>query len=257
MWTGSTRNMLLGCHPSVNGRTALSSDPMLGERLARARKRAGLKQVELAVALGDRYDHTVISAVEHNRSSLRLDGAVAAARTLGVSLDYLAGLTEDRTPAVELAARLGAAEAAVTHAAVLRPDYSPVQLVTGGAVGGGAEGDADHARVDGYVPFRNDWLARHGLDPRRCSVIAVTGKSMEPGIQDGAVILVDHQRTRRRRDRVFVVATPDGELVKRARRGADGWWLVSDHADQDRYPPMPWPAGAAVRGQVMWTGRTL
>ena len=230
---------------------------MLGERVARARKRAGMKQVELAVALGDRYDHTVISAVEHNRSSLRLDGAVKVARTLGVSLDYLTGLTDDWTPAAELADRLGTAEAAVAHAAVLRPDYSPVQLVTGGAVGGGAEGDAEHARVDGYVPFRNDWLAKHGLDPRRCSVIPVIGKSMEPEIQDGAVILVDHQRTRRRHDRVFVVATEDGELVKRVRRNTDGWWLVSDHTDQDRYPPMPWPPGAAVRGQVLWTGRTL
>ena len=225
--------------------------------MARARQRAGMKQVELAVALGDRYDHTVISAVEHNRSSLRLDGAVKVARTLGVSLDYLTGLTDDWTPAAELAERRGTAEAAVAHAAVLRPDYSPVQLVTGGAVGGGAEGDAEHARVDGYVPFRNDWLAKHGLDPRRCSVIPVIGKSMEPGIQDGAVILVDHQRTRRRHDRVFVVATGDGELVKRVRRSTDGWWLVSDHTDQDRYPPMPWPPGAAVRGQVLWTGRTL
>jgi len=230
---------------------------MLGERLARARKRAGMKQVELAVALGDRYDHTVISAVEHNRSSLRLDGAVNVARTLGVSLDYLTGLTDDWTPAAELAERLGAAEAAVAHAAVLRPDYSPVRLVTGGAVGGGAEGDAEHARADGYVPFRNDWLAKHSLDPQRCSVIPVIGKSMEPDIQDGAVVLVDHQRTRRRHNRVFVVATEDGELVKRVRRSTDGWWLVSDHTDQDRYPPMPWPPGATVRGQVLWTGRTL
>ena len=94
-------------------------------------------------------------------------------------------------------------------------------------------------------------------DPARCSVIAVTGKSMEPGIQDGAVILVDHQRTRRRHDRVFVVATDNGELVKRLRRNADGWWLVSDHADRDRYPATAWPAEAVVRGQVVWTGRTL
>lgn len=230
---------------------------MQGDRLAWARKRAGMKQVDLAVALGERYDHSVISAVEHNRSSLRLDGAVKVAKTLNVSLDYLTGLTDDWTPAAELAERLGVAEAAVTHAAVLRPDYSPVRLVTGGSVGGGAEGDADDARVDGYVPFRNDWLARHRLDPALCSVIAVTGKSMEPGIQDGAVILVDHQRTRRRHDRVFAVGTDDGELVKRLRRSAEGWWLVSDHADQDRYPPMAWPAEAVVRGQVVWTGRTL
>ena len=80
---------------------------------------------------------------------------------------------------------------------------------------------------------------------------------MAPGIQDGAVILVDHRRMRRRHDRMFVVATGNGELGKRVGRNADGWWLVSDHADQDRYPPMAWPAEAVVRGQVVWTGRTL
>ncbi len=36
---------------------------MLGERLAAARKRAGLAQVELAVEMGDRYDQTMISHV--------------------------------------------------------------------------------------------------------------------------------------------------------------------------------------------------
>ena len=79
-------------------------DVMLGERLAKSRKRAGLAQVDRAVALGDRCDQTVISAVEHNRSSLRLGGAVKAAQTLNVSLDYLTGLTDDPTPSAELTA---------------------------------------------------------------------------------------------------------------------------------------------------------
>ena len=82
---------------------------MLGERLASARKQAGLSQFRLAMELGDRYDRTMIGHVEHNRSALLLDGAAKAARTLGVSLDYLAGLTDHSTPAQpiqELAKRL-------------------------------------------------------------------------------------------------------------------------------------------------------
>ena len=74
---------------------------MLGERLAACRKRSGLTQIELAVELGDRYSGSMISNVERNRSNLLLDGAIGAARVLGVSLDYLTGLTDDPTPAPE------------------------------------------------------------------------------------------------------------------------------------------------------------
>lgn len=83
---------------------------ILGERLALARRRAGLKQVELAVALGDGYDQTMISAVECGRSALRFAGLVRAAQELTVSIDYLAGLTDDPTPAAELTVRVAALE---------------------------------------------------------------------------------------------------------------------------------------------------
>ena len=68
----------------------------LAERLAESRRRAGLKQVELAVALGGRYGASMISNVETGRSALLLDGARKAAKTLDVSIDYLVGLTDDQ-----------------------------------------------------------------------------------------------------------------------------------------------------------------
>ena len=78
---------------------------VLGARIAAARKRAGLRQIDLAAALGERYDHTVVSAIEHGRSSIRLDGLVRASLALDVSVDYLLGLTDDPTPTAELAAK--------------------------------------------------------------------------------------------------------------------------------------------------------
>ena len=71
---------------------------MIGERLLELRRRAGLTQTQLAVALGDRYTGSMISMVEHNHSALLLDGATKAAEVLNVSLDYLTGLTDDPTP---------------------------------------------------------------------------------------------------------------------------------------------------------------
>ena len=238
---------------------------MLDERLSKARERAGLKQVELAVALGDRYDQTMISAVECGRSALRFDGAVKAAQTLSVSLDYLAGLTDDPTPSAQLAARLSelddpaARPAAVTTGggSVLpfaRPGISPVPLVEGALIAAGAAAAADNEYLLSYVPFREDWLRRHGLNPERCRVIEVVGDSMEPTLENGAVILVDFQRTTRHSSKIFAVRTEDGPVVKRLRHEDDGWWLVSDN---EAYAPRPWPRDAAVLGQVMWTGRTL
>ena len=59
--------------------------------------------------MGERYDQTVISAVENNRSRLRYEGLFRAAQELGISLDYLFGLTDDPTPAAELSERVPSA----------------------------------------------------------------------------------------------------------------------------------------------------
>ena len=124
----------------------------------------------------------------------------------------------------------------------------------GAGIAAGAGAAADDEHLLSHVPFREDWLRRHGLNPDRCRVIEVVGDSMEPTIENGAVILVDFQRTTRRRDKIFAVRTDDGPVVKRLGRDERGWWLVSEN---EAYAAHPWPADAAVLGQVMWTGRTL
>lgn len=70
---------------------------MLGKRLAEARRRAGVTQVDLAVAI-DRH-RTLISHIEAGRSGKFAEGLGTVARELGVSVDWLLGLTEDPTPA--------------------------------------------------------------------------------------------------------------------------------------------------------------
>ena len=121
----------------------------------------------------------------------------------------------------------------------------------------GTEAYVEQEPVVGHLAFREDWLARMCINPEQCRGLRVRGRSMEPTLQAGARILVDHQRTRRLRDRIFVVSTEDGVLVKRLAREGDDWLLVSDNEDQEAYPPLPWPEGAVVRGQVMWTGKML
>ena len=69
---------------------------MLGERLREARERAGRLQVDVAVALNKH--RTLINKVEQGNSSLSVEALTKAAVELGVSTDYLLGLTDDPTP---------------------------------------------------------------------------------------------------------------------------------------------------------------
>ena len=194
--------------------------------------------------------------VEHNHRALLFDGATKAARELGVSLDYLAGLTDNPEPAATLAAKVSELEDAsarprsdTPHAGIHR-----IALTEDTAALAAGSGIAADEYVVDYVPFRDDWLSSHDLKPAHCQVTYVSGRSMEPTLQHRAVVLVDFQRTVRRHNKIFAVRTEEGPVVKRLRRDEDGWWLVSDNP---AHKPVPWPRDAQVLGQVMWTGRTL
>ena len=136
----------------------------------------------------------------------------------------------------------------------LPPGARPVDVVElAAAAGGGAEALGEE--IAGRVWFRQDWLDRQGLDPTQCVVIGVSGESMEPLLCEGDSILVDRKRRRRLQDRIFVVRTDDGLVVKRAGRDDDGGWLlVSEHPS---WAPAPWPADAETIGQAVWTARSL
>ncbi len=122
----------------------------------------------------------------------------------------------------------------------------------GGAAGPGAF--VDDENVIKLIGFRRDWLRKHGINPDKCSLIDVLGNSMEPELRDKAIILIDHQRTRRLAGRIFAVRSDDGLQIKRLEHDNHDWLLVSDHK---HYKPVRWPREAEVIGQVMWTGRTL
>ena len=177
-----------------------------------------------------------------------------AARELDVSTDYLYGLTEHPEPAATLAAKVSELDDAGALATSDSREFRPVLLTQGTGIAAGAGANAADERVLGSLAFRDDWLKRHGLNTAHCRVIEVIGESMEPTLQHRAMILVDFQRTVRRHNKIFAVRTETGPVVKRLQRTEDGWRLVSDNKN---YKPVPWPDGAVVLGQVMWTGRTL
>ena len=77
---------------------------------------------------------------------------------------------------------------------------------------------------------------------------------MEPTLQDGDIIMVDHQRASPESNRILVVHTGDGVIVKRAMRMRNRWLVSSDNMD---YEPLAFPKNGRVIGEVRWTGRML
>ena len=230
---------------------------MFGERLAASRQRAGLRQVELAVALGDRYSQSMISMVETGQRELRADGVMLAARELDVSTDYLYGLTDHSAPAARLAAKVSELDDADAVTADEEEDGHSVDVMElDTAAGAGAV--VDFERVKDRIRFRRSWLRKHGLVARQCKVIGVKGTSMEPTLTDGCSILIDLNRRSRLVGHIYVVRTDDGLIVKRAGKNRAGnWQLVSDNPDKKEWPTLRWPADAEVIGEVKWAARTF
>ena len=249
---------------------------MIGERLRKSRQMAGSLQVDLAVAMGGRYDPSTISRIERDGVNPLLDGATNAARELGVSLDYLVGLTDDPRPYAEIANDLAELDAyrhelgqpVKRQTAPLQDDDAAVWM-NGDAIpadarpvavreivqasGGYGTYPGDEA-VTNYAWFRQGWLKQHNINPNQADVIKVTGDSMEPTLPDGCSILVDHARKTRRKGRIYVLQSEEGPIVKRAGREKSGWQLISDNP---YWPPAPWPGDAQVVGEVIWVARTL
>ena len=79
---------------------------VVAERVSERRKSLGMKQVELAAAMGTNYAQSTLAHVETGRSGISIERAADCARALEVSLDWLCGLTDDPRPAAELSRRL-------------------------------------------------------------------------------------------------------------------------------------------------------
>ena len=206
---------------------------------------------------------TLITNVEAKRISFSAKRWVQAAQALGVSTDYLAGLTDNPAPSATLATELAQERAKVSElddASAVATDeadgHSVDVMELDTAAGAGAV--VDFERVKDRIRFRQSWLRKHGLVARQCKVIGVKGTSMEPTLTDGCSILIDLNRRRRTEGHLYVIRTDDGLIVKRAGKSRAGnWQLVSDNPDKKEWPTLRWRDNAEVLGEVKWAARTF
>lgn len=113
------------------------------------------------------------------------------------------------------------------------------------------------AFVDGEIVVGADAIdpalaSRLGLSEGRAGIIRVRGSSMEPGLVDGDLIVVDlARRLPGARGEVFVIRIDGTTMVKRVARGSAGLVASSDNPDA---PPVP-AAPVEVIGRVVWLMR--
>lgn len=111
--------------------------------------------------------------------------------------------------------------------------------------------------VDGEVVLGAEALDpaladRLGLHQGQAAIVRVRGDSMEPGLCDGDLIVVDRaRRTPDARGGVYVIRIDDAVMVKRVRRARDALVAVSDNPAAG-----PVPEGTIeVLGRVVWLMR--
>ena len=97
----------------------------------------------------------------------------------------------------------------------------------------------ENENVAGYVAFRRDWMRRHGLRAERCSLVDVTGDSMEPELFDGDSALVDHSRCDPVEGEIFALRTLK-VVVKRLCFHDERCWRQRQRLIGERLTPSGW-----------------
>ena len=233
---------------------------IVGERFEAARKRQKMSQRRLARLIGS--SASQISMVERGQGGISLGVALAAARTLYVSMEYLVGWVDDTRPVKEMVAELQTKVAVIRDLQEERPeleedwsDYVGISEIDTSA-GVGAVVHDEH--VTGRMKFPYRWLKQRSLRPAVCRIIRVTGESMEPTLPDGCAILIDLSSKNRMDGKIFVIRIGDELVVKRTVLDPDaGWLLVSDNRNKRMWATRPWPEDAQIIGEVKWLGRSL
>lgn len=209
-----------------------------GQRLKQARKAAALTQAQLAKKVG--IGQSTIAELEKIGSGSSHTPAIAA--ILNVS-------------ALWLATGQGQIQATKTPQPIdldNNPDYPAIRRVRF-ALSAGAHGYAVEYEQEPTAPivFKRQWYERNGYRPEKLFAVRVMNGSMEPGLYDGDVVVVNTDAATPKDGCVFAVNYEGEMVIKRLVRDAGSWWLCSDNPDQRRYPRKVCDEHCILIGQIV------
>jgi phage repressor protein C with HTH and peptisase S24 domain len=137
-------------------------------------------------------------------------------------------------------------------------DFAPVRHLDI-RVSAGSGAINEDANVVETLAFRRDWLTKLGVSANSVVLVKVIGNSMQPGLHDGDLALVDTTKTTIRSGNVYALTDIDAQtLVKRIETVPDhGIILRSDNSDFAPLHRFGVDANSVViHGQVIWSGHT-
>ena len=132
------------------------------------------------------------------------------------------------------------------------PDYPAIRRVRF-ALSAGAHGYAVEYEEEPAAPivFKRQWYERNGYRPEKLFAVRVMNGSMEPGLYDGDVVVVNTDAATPKDGCVFAVNYEGEMVIKRLVRDAGAWWLCSDNPDQRRYPRKVCDEHCILIGQIV------
>lgn len=200
-----------------------------GKRIAMAREQMGLNQSELARKLG--VSPQSVQAWESGKNTPRNSKLLSIGQVLGVSINYLMGITDESHVLddegnwpLDLEARLRGGFGASTDA--LQPDEIVIpRFDVAASMGKGVELSESYVSVIQRMTVSIEWLKQQSLSYSSADNLAIItgdGDSMAGTFDHGDALLVDRGVTELKTDAVYVFAI-DGEMfIKRLQRMPGG-----------------------------------
>ncbi|RUS64910.1 helix-turn-helix transcriptional regulator [Pseudorhodobacter sp. E13] len=217
----------------------MENSETLLQKIEARRLELGLSQTEVSQRAFGKSDNSAISNMKRG-SSPNFDRASQLCAALG--LELYVGPPRESGPVEQLLLE--------------GTDFAPVhRLDVCLSAGPGAE-NGDHAVVE-TMAFRRDWLAKMNIAPSAAVLVRVAGDSMQPGLHDGDMALVDTAQKTIRSGQIYAVTDIDARtLVKRVDTlGGEGLLLRSDNPE---FAPIIRLGDEAnnvtIHGRVVWSG---
>lgn len=196
----------------------------LAERVALAMRKSGVSQAELARAVGIK-PPSVNNWLSGATKELKGNSTTRAARAMGVSAHWLATGKGPMSPDDD------------PEASDIPEDYEAIRRVEFKLSAGSTGFEVEYLNGDSPpIFFRKDWLKTRGFRADSLFAVAVSGASMEPGLYDADIVVVNTLDIREQDGEVYAINFEGELLIKRLVRDEGQWWICSDNADQRRYP---------------------
>ena len=228
---------------------------VIEDRLLKARQRRGMTQKRVAEEIGTSASH--LSSMEHGRVGISIWTALEVAKSLNVSIEYLAGMVDDPRSAKEMLAEINTKSTEIRGLKSIYANTEDIDISEIDTSAGASAMSADE-KITGHMKFPYRWLRNRHLRPAVCRVIRVTGDSMEPTLANGSAILVNLGSRHLQDGKVLAIRIGDDLMVKRTVRDPEaGWLLVSDSSAKQIWATRPGPEDAEIIGEVKWVGRSL